>query len=286
VRLNQVEIVDIDLAHRLARGTVWDHIYSPDTHSYGASLQIAAPSIIAGGRPEACLTWQGLPGNSLGGLESLQPALVRRDPYECAVPGAAPRFQGLTVQVASSKSLAAKWWSKTALPSETKLSLDRYGLLAGEFQQPLPVALTECLLAHGEKLYRLGKLESGQRVQMADLPPLNLEARLTERRVENSKDVSTPWERESVDIPRIMQMLMFHESARGSSYTGLTHRYQPEIDLSEHIRLGQAVLVGRASAPVVRLTRADDSGPLVAADDVNTWTWYRIVLPVQQPKSH
>ena len=51
-------------------------------------------------------------------------------------------------------------------------------------------------------------------------------------------------------------MLMFHESARGKNYTGLTHRYQPQIDLSEHIRLGQAVLVGRAKYPVVNLISA------------------------------
>ena len=132
--------------------------------------------------------------------------------------------------------------------AESKLSIDRYGLLAGEFRQPLPVELTDCLLAHGEKLYRLGTLAAGQRVQLADLPPLNLEARLTQRRVEQSKDVSTPWEKDSVDIPRIMQMLMFHDAARGINYTGLTHRYQPEIDLSEHIRLGRAVLVGRATS--------------------------------------
>jgi len=115
---------------------------------------------------------------------------------------------------------------------------------------------------------------------MADLPPLNLEARLTERRVEQSKDVSTPWEQDSLDIPRIVQMLMFHESARGRSYTGLTHRYQSRIDLSEHVRLGQAILVGRSSAPVARLTDGSSAAPLSGPDGTAAWTWYRIVLPV------
>jgi hypothetical protein len=285
-RLNQAEIVDVDLAHQLARGTVWSHLYSPKTQFYTASLKIAAPSGVAADQPSGWLAWQGLPGDSLGGLESVQPALVRREPYRCAVPGQAPQLTALTIQAASSKSLAAAWWSRTQLPTDTQLTIDRFGLLAGEFKQPLPVALTECLLAHGEKLYRLGKLEPGERVRIADLPPLNLEARLTERRVENSKDISTPWERDSVDIPRIVQMLMFHESARGSSYTGLTHRYQPETDLSEHIRLGQAVLVGRAGAPVARLMGDGATGPLIEDNEASTWTWYRIVLPVQHPQPH
>jgi hypothetical protein len=72
---------------------------------------------------------------------------------------------------------------------------------------------------------------------------------------------------------------MFHAAARGSSYTGLTHRYQPQLDLSEHIRLGQAVLVGRAAAPVLALHTPADQ-PLVPARQTQHWTWYRLVMPV------
>ncbi|HMC11776.1 MAG TPA: hypothetical protein VKH44_10815, partial [Pirellulaceae bacterium] len=283
VRVNQAEIVDIDLANQVARGAVWCHLYSPTTKPYEAKLDLALPPGVGDSRAEGWLAWQGLPGDSLGGLESRQPALIRREPYSVALPGLAPEIEGLTVQVASSKSLSACWWSHTTLPAETKLTIDRYGLLAGEFRLPVNAILMDCILAHGEKLYRVGTLGSGQRVQMADLPPLDLEARLTQRRIEQTKDVSTPWEQDSVDIPRIVQMLMFHEAARGKSYTGLTHRYQPELDLSEHVRLGQAVLVGRAKSPVARLVRSDSTNtPLAEPSDTSTWTWFRIVLPVQR----
>ena len=77
------------------------------------------------------------------------------------LPGKQGEVDGLTVQVASSKSLAGCWWAKTALPEESKLTLDRYGLLAGEFRLPLSIDLTDCMLAHGEKLYRLGTLNGG-----------------------------------------------------------------------------------------------------------------------------
>src|SRR5207248_540885 len=150
---------------------------------------------------------------------------------------------GLTLQTASSKRLAGTWWAQSSLDPATDLTTDQFGLLAGSFRFPLPLELSDCILAHGEKLYRLRTLAPGQTVRMADFDPLNLEARLTERRVEQSKDVSTRWEQDSVDIPRIMQMIMFHEAARGRSYTGLTHRYQHQLDLSEHVRLGQAILV-------------------------------------------
>ena len=62
-------------------------------------------------------------------------------------------------------------------------------------------------------------------------------------------------------------MLMFHEAARGQSYTGLTHRYQPQIDLSEHVRLGQAVLVGRAERPGRPAGTHATTQPLAEPDD-------------------
>jgi len=302
-RLNQAEIIDIDLAQHRVRGTLWCHVYSPATAAYRAKLNVNAPPGVVASATSGALAWQGLPGNALGGLESQQPALFRREPYAIIGPGQSPEIRDLTIQIASSKALGGTWTAATSLPSQTKLTIDRYGLLAGEFRFPLPIQLSDCLLAHGEKLYRLGTLAPGERVALADLPPLNLEARLTERRVEQSKDVSTPWEQDALDIPRIVQMLMFHDAARGRSYTGLTNRYQPRLDLSEQVRLGQAVLVGRAEKPVAELVAGDSAaldsaasdsaalgsaavpaaGPLAAGDNLQTWTWYRLLLPVNRP---
>jgi hypothetical protein len=91
--------------------------------------------------------------------------------------------------------------------------------------------------------------------------------------------VATPWDQSSVEVPRIVQMMMFHEAARGRSYTGLTNRYQPYVDLSEHVRLGEAVLVGRSAKRVAQLTQG--TSPLADPGDENVWTWYRLVLPVK-----
>jgi hypothetical protein len=165
---------------------------------------------------------------------------------------------------------------------ESRLWIGQYNLLAGEFDYPLPVELRDCLLVHGEKLYRLGTLEPGQRVRIDELTPLNLEARLTERTVLRNRDVATQWNRTSTDLSRIVPMMMFHEAARGRTYTGLTNRYQPYVDLTQHVRLGRAVLAGRAAERATRLTQGDS--PLAEDNVEQTWTWYRVILPVgQQP---
>lgn len=288
-RLNQVEILDIDLARQVLRGTAWCHLYSPHTRGYSARVTLHPPPALSSAVPVGWIAYQGLPGDGLGGLESRQPVLATRPPYRVALPAEDPALHDLVLSSSSTKSLAACWWTTTQLPHDLDLSVDRFGLLVGQFRQPLSLPLTDCILAHGEKLYRLGTLQPGQVVRMAELDPLNLEARLTQRRIEQTKDVSTPWEQDSVDVPRIVQMLMFHAAARGTSYTGLTHRYQPQLDLSGHVRLGRAVLVGRASRPVLQLASgaafATEATPLVPPAQTQSWTWYRLVLPVAGPNT-
>jgi len=186
------------------------------------------------------------------------------------------------VTVASSKSLSARWWGKTAAIDDSRLTYNVDGLLSGEFRQPLTVELKDCILAFGERLYRLRTLQPGQVVAVDPQSSLYLEWQLTLRKVEESKDVATPWDpaaTELSDIPRIVQMLMFYGAAHGRSYTGLTHRYQPYIDLSDHVRLNRAVLVGIAAQPVAKLQ--NDDGPLAKQAETNSWTWYRIVFPVK-----
>jgi hypothetical protein len=272
VRLNQAEIVDIDLERQIARGTVWADLYSPTTTHFDLKLSLAAP-MQTFQSPQGWLAWQGLPGDALGGLESRQVMLASAEPYRVNIPGAKPAIENLAVQTAASKSLSARWWATTKLDAKAELKLDSFGHLEGRFENPLRKELTECIVVHGDKLYRLGKLAPGQQATIDAQQSLNLEWRLTQRRLEQSQDVSTPWEQDSFDVPRIVQMLMFHEAARGRSYTGLSHRYQPELDFSEGARLGQAILVGRAAEPVAEIGGAGAAAPI-------TWTWFRIVLPI------
>jgi hypothetical protein len=277
-RVNQVELVDLDVSRGLVRGTVWTHVYSPTGRQQDVSLQID-------GRGQdwtevqGLLDWQGLPGNGLGGLASPQVSMDASPAYFIAPPGRVVALSGLPLRTASSKALSARWWGQTRLLTEvTPLRTNSYGHLEGELINPLPVKLTECLLASGEWLYRLEPLQPGQKVELSTIPALNLEARLTRRTVIDTKDLSTPWEPKDTDLPRIMQMLMLHDAVKGPTYTGMSHRGQPQIDLSEHIHLGRAVLMGRAETPAARLDLAE-----VAADDIQmqSSTWYRLVIPVQ-----
>jgi hypothetical protein len=280
LRINQVEVIDVDAERAIVRGTVWLHLYSPASARHDVSLGIDAPLLSATEPPIGHLTWQGLPGTALGGLASEQVSLSTVEPYTVLPASATPSIANLPIQVASSKSLSGRWWGEVELASAPQLGLNEFGLLNGSFTNPFPVELHECVLAHHESLYRLGTVKGGAAVELADFSPLNLEWRLTERTVIDSKDRSQQWQPASTDVPRILQMLMFHDVARGFSYTGLTHHYQPYIDFSEQIRSGRAVLAGYAHE---RVTTASLDGQSLADsyDASQSWTVFRLVLPVR-----
>ena len=128
-------------------------------------------------------------------------------------------------------------------------------------------------------------MEPGQSVRVDQLQLQNLKSFLVRRRIglegKNYKDFSTPWDPETMDVARIMEMIMFHDAAGGRSYTGLLHRYLGGLDLSGHLDLGRAILVGRASAPAALIRRGGQAD--VAAGHPH-WTYWRILIPVQQPR--
>ena len=87
-----------------------------------------------------------------------------------------------------------------------------------------------------------------------------------------------PWDEASRDVPRIVEMMMWHDAAGGRNYTGLLHRYQGEIDLSDHLRTGRAVLIARTDEPGAELALNGQAPP---EENVRRWTWRRIVFPVR-----
>jgi hypothetical protein len=280
VRVTQAEVVDLDASSGLMRGTHWTHLYSPQTLLFDLTVkpnaEVAKEIDVDGG----WLGWQGLPGKGVGGLGATQTAAVRVNPYHEAAPDSKPKLTGLPLQTASSKALEGRWWGEFAGQDVSALELDAFGTLRGELTNPLPVELIEPRLLYAGWMYFLpDPLAAGETVDLRRLRYFSLEARLTQRKSRGDKDVSTPWDRQLTDVGQIVPMMLFHGAARGQAYTGLSHRYQSALDLSEHLTSGRAVLVGRSRERLAELQPAEGS---LAGDHYDqSWTWWRVVLPVQ-----
>jgi hypothetical protein len=296
VHVNQVDLVDVDLAQGILRGAAWVHVYSPVTDKFtlawNANLPVAMRNNSTSGR---LLAWQGLPGGGLGGLESRAAGtalfddpyamglrdgsnLTRRDtkpPAEAEV-----AISDLPIEVSGTKSLFGVWWGLGEPAAGQRLTASAYGSLTGQLTNPLECELTDCMVLYENWMYPVsGTLRPGQSVTFDGVPPRNLEWHLSRRRVVDSKDVGTPWDQGSSDVPRILEMMMFYRAAGGAAYTGLTHRYQPGLDLSEHLRTGRAILVGRSPAAGSRLSQV---GATWGPDRVRQWAFYRVVFPVDR----
>jgi len=286
LHVNQVDLVDVDVKSSVLRGTMWAHVYSPQNQSFDLSLERLLPADQAeAAKAGHLLSWQGLPGKGLGGLNAKAAADLFTEPYRIryANEQAGDRtsaISGLPILVSSSKSLHARWWADVDLDVKGGLTTDSNGLLSGQVAYPLNVELTDCMVFYQNWAYPLsGTVSPGRLISFDGVSPRNLEWRLGRRKVVESRDVGTPWDQTSLEVPRIMEIMMFHEAAGGESYTGLSQRYQSYIDLSGHIRTGRAVLIGRSATPASRLAR--DGQSLADVTDRH-WTYYRVVFPVER----
>lgn len=286
-RLNQVDLVDIDMESGLARGTSWVHLYTPRTEEFDLMYEARPPF---SSEPAATLfTWQGLPGKGLGGMDGSSSAALFSRPYSILSGvddgGAAPaRLEDFPVQVSSTKSMSARWWTKADLPRSSpdvgaKLAADADGRLHGVLVNPLKVELLDGVLFFETSAYKLKeRLAPGERLALTPQSPVvHVERRLTQRRIVDTGETKVAWNPESFDIPRIMEIMMFHDAAGGRAYTGLASRQQPFVDLSGHLKAGRAVLLARAETPAARILQ---DGQEVAADQSRQFTFFRLVFPV------
>ena len=280
VLLNQLEIVDLDLTSQHVRSTSWLHLYSPHARTFDISLDSTPLSSLVksdGQDWSQRLSWQGLPGSGLGGLNS-QGGNVTSQPYEHGSAGSG-KILGLPIMAASTRSLVGMADGNHQLVATSDLVPDSITeTLQGTLSNPLSMAIEEGILYYGDYALELPKrLEPGETVRVEEFRETmrNVKSRLTRSSLSQRNQEGAGWSQVDVDVPRIVQMLMFHDAAGGSRYTQLTHRYQSRLDLSDHLNLRRALLVGRVSVGASTL--------MLGSEVVNPdqqWVYYRIIFPV------
>ena len=283
-KLNQIDLVDIDLERSIARGTTWAHLFTPKSASY--DLQLTSTWLDLASDSSGCLlSWQGLPGTGLGGLEA-KSATLFHSPYTIRHTASESQIEKAPIEIDGTKAFVGRWWNQVQLESTADLHLDAGGLLRGNVMNPLPIELHDCLLLYENWAYKLERkgsvLQPGDATPVHLEKPLNFNWRLTRRRVVEIKDITTPWEQRDLDVPRILEMMMFHGVAGGDKYSHLHHRYQSYVDLSEHLTIGRAILLARAkqSASEIEL-----NGQAVGEGYDQRWTFYRVVFPVDASRA-
>lgn len=281
LKMNHVEVVDIDLESQLVRSTTWFHLFSPDSKRYEVDLQ---PAHIPSSQWNQLVSWQGLAGSGLGGMSARQSISTVPTPYDIDFQSTSETtqvsLQELPVQIWSSKTLMGRGWGSLNETEYEPLNERESQLIEGLLTNPTDLELTDCYIFHGRWAYFVAKLPANGSARIVPgQSAQNTEKVLKRRRVQESTDGGELWDRQSTDVQRIMEVTMFHSAAGGRSYSSLTNRFQSYVDLSSHIAGDRAVLVGKVkTAP----SKVQVDGQPVEEDQVQSWSYVRIIYPVQK----
>jgi hypothetical protein len=300
LRINQVNLVDVDVESGLVRGTTWLNVFSPRTADYNLTLQprldkdaagdVTTPTETAATMvdSEVLLSWLGMPGSVYGGMSrnNAGPQLFSGS-YDYSLNLDA--MNGVPIQVWSTKSFSGRWHYQAESRVEGDFKMDKSGVADGTVTSHLEFPLGNALLLCGEWAYEIGTLKPGQPYrfrpgEQRSLTDLLKNYHIRQGNEQNSfVQASRPYDLESLDVPLIIRQMMFDEAAGGHRYTGLLNRYQAFADLSSHLQMDQAILVGvvegRNRTGSIAADLLDGKNSMNGPQDKH-WTFYRFVFPV------
>ncbi|MEM8865905.1 MAG: hypothetical protein AAGF31_10215 [Planctomycetota bacterium] len=292
-RVNQIELVDHDLPSGVVRGTLWAQAYSPAATKQQVSLAPRWPdgTPVADARTE--VTWLGLPGRGLGGLERSAGAGIAHDArYQQVANLSAVR--GLPINVRSTKSLIASWHARTdpggANAIDATLASPGAGVLEGLLVNNTRAKLEECWLGYGDWAWRLGTIADGAAVAPEEArAPIKLKTLVRRDYLSDNNEIGVrPTDRvptveiQDLDLDALLHLMMFTEALGGPAFTGLPNHFQGFTDLSTALDQGRAVLVARVAPQEGKrgseLLRNGDAWAEPTAIDR---AYYRFVLEVE-----
>lgn len=292
LQINQMEIIDIDTNEDYSRGTAWVNLYSPSGQNVDVS--VSPTTAIGLDVTGSSITWQGLPGDGLGGLETETTTGFKRTGYRQESSDAGSdegksdyQIRQMPLQVSSTRSLVSQFkiQNPPAIDSQLKVQRDR---LSGTLKNPFEVALYNGKVFFGNYVYLLKKPLQPEDVVYLDTDAdektirtvLNRRSSQGGGTGELGKTQSLPWDPRDKSLTRIADVMMFFEAAGGENYTGLTHGYFPQIDHSHLLKLNRAVLVGQIQSASSLLVNGEEVKELYDS----SITMVRVVLPVESKK--
>jgi hypothetical protein len=276
LRVNQVDVIDIDADRGLLRGTMWANVFSPEHDAYELSLTPKLPASFPPANQkegETLLSWMGLPGSSLGGMAGGSPPSAFNRPYLFS--SKLDRLHGVPIAVWSTKAFTARWTMPIDSPVAFNLHSRADGVLLGTVTSNLQTTLTDCYLLYGSWAWPLGRLEPGAAAQLDERSdPQRLDAYL--KPYSAGGDVRKFYDPTTLEADQIVQAMSFYRAAGGTSYAQLANRYQSFIDISNQLAMGRAVLVAHGD---VRTQLGNGDQPLESAQDQH-WSILRIVTDI------
>ncbi len=281
VRVNQVDVVDIDLDSGLVRGSSWMNMFSPRVESLTLGI---TPELPGGGdtsQVERIVSWLGIPGAGLGGMSSQFGSSSLWSSGYVFSPQL-DRMLGVPIQVWSTKAFTGRWRAFQPGTLDASLQWSEGSLLVGEITSHIEEPLQDAILFASNRAYDLGMLENGLPV---GITPENTWRQLGTRIDQEISEVDTEYNQfygwmQDLSVPETMLWMMFYDSANVANSTGWLqpmNQYQGFIDLSDLLGTNHAILLCRTQRAGTQFT---DGERILYGEQDRRWTYYRFVIPL------
>lgn len=293
LRINKVDIVDVDLEAKVMRGASWANLFSPQNRDYGIAFAPISPEHDVPADPKAevavapgtevVTTWFGAPESGLRGMNTRSRGVgFGSGGYSYGPVGKLENLEDVRIGIWSTKGVFARWFAPAPADPKAIVEVDLAPVgtdrLAGTVTNRLRVPLRSAVIAFGKQIYyQLGDIAPGGVVQVDATLDRSLAEYLKEARKDYLANAAYNGRPEAIDRAKLMQEMMFH----GSGPTGeevLPSRTQRELDLTGQLDLGRPMLVARVDRPGTRLVLANaPSDP-----KIEQTTLLRVILPLRK----
>lgn len=287
LRVNRVDVVDVDVASKLVRGASFVNVFSPQNRDYDVAI-VPRPVEGRGAMPagtETRLSWFAAPDMGPRGMGGGGRALgFGAEGYRYAPDGRAERLEGVRIPIWSTKAFAARWFAPFTgdgpiVESDlTPLGLDR---LSGTVTNRLGVPLEGAVLAFGSQVYyNLGTIAPGESKQVELTQDRKLAGHLKDLVPTYFSGPIARFQTESINRYGLVQAILFRDSDT-SGTNPLPSRPLHDLDLTGQLQLDRPMLVAEIERPAADLDLGAASSSTGPAEGERT-TVIRVILPLRR----
>jgi hypothetical protein len=283
LRINKIDVVDVDQATGELRGTSWYTLFSPQIKNYTVRVapELAAIPAAPGqtGGPPMVLSWLGLAEDAIGGMSRQGGVGLFRRGY--AFGPDAQTLVDVPIQVWSMKGFTARWHGQAGPVVDADLQgIDTNRGVQGTVTNRLKLAIEDCSIVFGRKVYPLGGIPPDGSVVVGSRSPEDLTGNLKRRAgaLGGAQVRNQPVERNQsaqFSSQDLIFTMMFHgRLPEGGQYA--QNSYFADMDLSDLLEHQRAILVGRVAGKGSTLFLNDAK----VDENVSESSYLRVVLPV------
>jgi hypothetical protein len=296
LRVNKVDVLDLDLESGRARGTTWANVFSPRNHDYNVTFaplplekdvptdskdpKAAPPAPVPG--TEVMTTWFAAPEAALRGTGRRGGGGMGfgGGGYSYAPLGKAEELEDVRIGIWSTKCFTGRWFGPGPAANtivETDIQSVGGDRLAGKITNKLPYPLLDTMVIYGKQVYyRVGTIAPGASIEVASQLDRTLSSELSDQENRNAylRNLYYNGNDNRINRDKLMRAILFHDSDLTDD--AVPSRTLHELDLTGQLALGRPMLVARVDRPAAQLVLRDND----AEAKTDQTTLIRLILPL------